>query len=65
MAWIRERLKKRLPAKAWEETRAQFARRLKAVVKDVNETCAVEDLCNGLGQRVQDLIDAEGDRLPK
>ena len=58
-------LKTTVPAKALEETRAQFARRLKAVIKDENETCAVENLCNCLGQRVQDSVDAEGDRLPK
>ena len=50
-------------AKPWEETPEQFATRLKAVVQEINDTLNVEGLCRAFKQRVQKLLDRDGDRI--
>ena len=50
-------------SKPWEETPEQFATRLKSVVEDINQTLNVEGLCRAFKQRVQKLVDREGDRI--
>ena len=47
----------------WEETPEQFATRLKGIVKEINETLNVEGLCRAFKQRVQKLVDRDGDRI--
>ena len=58
--WLRLRLDSsaaRVP-KLWEETPAQFAKRL----ADVNETCDAGGLCRSFPKRLADLQKAKGDR---
>ena len=63
VSWIRLRLARSVPAKAWEETREQFTTRLKAVCRDINESLDVEGLCRKLPGRIEQLIENGGDRL--
>ena len=63
VSWIRVRLARTVPRKAWEKTRDAFITRLKDVVREVNETCDVDGLCRALPKRIAELVDAEGDRL--
>ena len=65
VAWCRYRLARCVPPRAWQETSAEYARRLKAVVADINRSLDVEGLCKELPSRVAQLIEAEGGRLPK
>ena len=65
VSWIRFRLARTVPAKAWEEDRATYTARLKAVCKDINEQLDVDALCRRLPSRIQDVVDAEGDRISK
>ena len=46
-----------------EETPEQFAARLKGIVQEINDTLNVEGLCRAFKQRVQKLVDRDGDRL--
>ena len=50
VAWLRVRLARTVPAKAWEESREDYVARLKAVCADVNATCDVEALCRGISE---------------
>ena len=43
----------------------QYTARLKQVVKEVNHDCDVRGLCLEFPQRLADLKDRSGDRLPK
>ena len=38
---IRVREERTKPKKAWEETREDFSARMKAIARDINETCDV------------------------
>ena len=48
-----------------EETPIEFARRLRAVVEDINVRHSVEGLCRELPERVLALHAAQGGRLDK
>jgi len=63
VSWIRLRLGKTVPAKPWEETRAEYAARLKMICEDINSNLEVEALCRGFQKRIQKLVDREGGRL--
>ena len=63
VSWIRRREALNRMAKPWEETPEQFATRLKAVVQEINDTLNVEGLCRAFKQRVQKLLDRDGDRI--
>ena len=63
VAWLRVRLARTVPAKAWEESREAYVARLKTVCADVNATCDVEALCRGFLKRVGQLVDQKGGRL--
>ena len=65
VSWIRRGLTWTLPPRPWEETPTEFARRLRAVVEDINARHRVEGLCRELPQRVQALHAAQGGRLDK
>ena len=65
VSWIRRGLTWTLPPKPWEGTPTEFARRLRAVVEDINARHRVEGLCRELPQRVQALHAAQGGRLDK
>ena len=63
MAWVRNRLSRTVPREAWTETVPEYVSRLKQVAAYINDNYNVEGLNRELPQRVQDLIDAEGDRI--
>ena len=63
MAWVINRSKVSRPAKAWEETEAEFGERLRSVAEHINAQYGVEALCKGFPQRVAQLVEATGDRL--
>ena len=65
VSWLSERLKRTLPRREWEETEAGFTDRLKAACQHINEHFDVDALCRELPCRVQNLIDLDGDGLPK
>ena len=48
MAWVINRLKVTRPAKAWEETEAEFGERLRSVAEYINATYDVQSLCKGI-----------------
>ena len=48
MAWVNNRLKVTRPAKAWEETEAEFGERLRSVAEYINATYDVQSLCKGI-----------------
>ena len=61
--WMRVRLAKTLPKKAWEETTAAYASRLKACASYINEHLNVEGLCKALPDRLELLRACQGDRI--
>ena len=63
VSWIRRREALNRMTKPWEETPEQFATRLKGVVQEINDDLNVEGLCRAFKQRVQTLVDREGDRI--
>ena len=63
VSWIRLRLGKTVPVKPWEETRVEYAARLKMICDDINSNLEVEALCRGFLKRIQKLVDREGGRL--
>ena len=63
MAWVANRLKVTRPAKAWEETEAEFGERLRGVAEYINTHYDVESLRKDFPHRVAALQHAEGDRL--
>ena len=65
VAWLRRRLALTLPAKPWLETREEFGSRLKQCAQHVNDTYDVESLCRDFPQRIDELIEREGNRLRK
>ena len=64
VSWIRLRLARSVPAKAWEETREQYTARLKEVCREINDNLDVEGLCRALLTRIDKLVENGGDRLP-
>ena len=63
VAWIRHKLSKSVPGKAWEESRDAYTWRLKQVVEDINRTHDVEGLCRNFMARIAKLVENEGGRL--
>ena len=63
VAWIRHRLAKSVPTRAWEETRDAYTARLKRVVDDINRNCDVEGLCRAFMTRINKLVERKGGRL--
>ena len=65
VSWIRHGLTISTPKEPAEETRCEYASRLKAICSDINRELNVEGLCRGFLKRVRALKDAEGDRISK
>ena len=63
VSWIRRREALNRMTKPWEETPEQFAARLKGIAQEINDTLNVEGLCRAFKQRVQKLVDRDGDRI--
>ena len=65
VSWIRERLKKTQPKKAWEERVEEYRTRLKTRVAFINSNHDVESLCREFPERIEQVHARDGDRLPK
>jgi len=65
VAWIRDREKKTMPARPWQETAAEYRTRIKAICQHINDNHDVEGLCKEFPARLQMLVDAEGGRFKK
>ena len=63
VSWMRRRLASTLPAKPWEETRQEYASRLKACCDEINRDLDVEALCRAFPRRIQNLVKKQGGRL--
>ena len=63
VAWVRKALSKSVPKQEWQETRDEFAHRLKQTARYINEELNVEGLCRGFPVRVKKLSDAGGQKL--
>ena len=63
VAWIRYREKKSKPKVPWEATPAELGQRLRAICQAINDNLEVDDLRKRFPKRLQELVDAEGDRL--
>ena len=65
VSWVRDRLKKTLPRRCWEETEEAYGARLKEAASYINSTHDVEGLCMEFPGRLRDLVERNGDRLAK
>ena len=66
VAWFRKLMRKEKPEVApWEETQEQWTRRARSVIRQVNQEYAVPGLCKEFSSRLADVIERQGDRLPK
>ena len=65
VSWMRHRLLLSTPKLPADETRSEYASRLKAACHDINQKLDVEGLCRDFLKRVHLLKDAQGGRLPK
>jgi hypothetical protein len=63
VAWIRHRLTTSTPPNAWLEAPAQYEKRLKGVVEDINVNLDVDGLCDNLLMRVEKVIETGGGRV--
>ena len=63
VSWIRHRETKTRPKEPWKESVADFTARMKSICADINNTCKVEQLCRDVPKRLQEMKDAEGDRI--
>ena len=65
LAWMRDRLVKTTPQRAWQETVEEYCTRLKACAAYINDNYDVQGLCRVLPQRLEELDRRQGDRLRK
>ena len=63
VSWIRHRESTTRPKEPWTESVADFGARMKAICADINSTCKVDQLCRDVPKRLQEMKDAEGDRI--
>lgn len=63
VSWMRRRLARTVPAKAWEETPREYAVRLKTCCDEINAELNVEGLCRGFPKRIDKLVQKKGGRL--
>jgi hypothetical protein len=63
VAWIRARLTLSTPTASWLETRDEHAVRLRQAVDYCNAHHDVDGLCRALPKRLEDLVNAKGDKL--
>ena len=65
VAWIKYQEAITLPRTPWTETVAEFRTRMKGICEHINAHHDVDGLCRELPDRLQSLVDAEGDRISK
>ena len=63
VSWIRVRETWTRPVTPWTETVEEFETRLRSICQDINDNCDVEGLCRKFPKRIQDVVDAKGDRI--
>ena len=63
VSWMRVRLAETVPVREWQETREQYADRLRRCVADINDRLDVDGLCRGFNKRVATLRKKKGGRL--
>ena len=54
-----------MPRQPWKETVEEYTARLKAIVQYINDNHDIESLCREFPDRMQAVIDNEGDRINK
>ena len=65
MAWMRDRLKKTVPRKAWQESVEEYHARLKQCAAHCNNKYDIEGLCREPPWRTRELLKRQGDRIPR
>ena len=65
VAWVRALQKTTSPKQPWEETREASGERMRGIARRVNSEYNVEGLCREFPDRIQCLIDVEGDNPKK
>ena len=67
VSWIRHLEEQTRPKEPWKEGQnvAEYASRMKRIALDINKRHEVDNLCRELPERVEMLIEAEGDRINK
>ena len=65
VSWVRYRLARTLPAKAWEESVDEFGTRLRSIANDINSQLNVEGLCKEFPSRVEAVLEQGGDNIAK
>ena len=65
VSWIRTRLRKTVPKRPWEETAANYDKRLKLTAAYINEKHEVANLNLELPIRVAAIAKARGGRIQK
>ena len=63
VSWIRHRETRCRPTTPWQETPADLGVRLRGICQDINDKLDVEGLCKGWPKRVQEVVNAQGDRI--
>ena len=63
VSWIRHRETRCRPTTPWQETPADLGVRLRSICQDINDKLDVEGLCKGWPKRVQEVVNAQGDRI--
>ena len=54
-----------LPKEPWKETAEEFAGRLRDIGRYINQNYDVSGVCRSFPNRVQMVVDADGDRINK
>ena len=65
VGWIRNKQKVTTPKEPWKESVEEFGQRMREIAAYCNEKYDVEGLCHEFPERVQMLVDAKGERIPK
>ena len=65
VAWVGRRETVTQVREPWTETVEDFGVRLKGICQHINDNFDVEGLCEELPYRIQEIIEAEGDRINK
>ena len=65
VAWVRNREKVTQPKEPWKETTQEFAARLRSICQYINDHYDVDGLCKEFPQRLQAIVNSQGDRINK
>ena len=63
VAWVRKRETVTQTTEPWRETVEEFHARLRGICQHVNANYDVDGLCRKFPERLQKVVDAEGDRI--